>query len=88
MKSTLPACLTIREVAAYLRIGETKVRKLIRLKKLAAVDIGKATGRGQLRITQKALDDFQQSLLVSALTPKPRQKKEKPPHPKDAKYLS
>jgi hypothetical protein len=77
MKTNLPECFTVAEVAAHLRIGEAKVRAAIRLGKLAAIDIGLGVGRRSERIEPAALAEFKKSLAVRKVLPAKRAKKDR-----------
>ncbi|HEY0875554.1 MAG TPA: helix-turn-helix domain-containing protein [Vicinamibacterales bacterium] len=52
--STEPVALTIEEVAALLRVGPKAVRRLIRLKRLVAVQVT----RRSVRIHRSAVEQF------------------------------
>ena len=56
------AILTVREVAAYLRMSETKVYRLVKERRLPVVRIGKAW-----RFRKDLLDDWLSQRTVSSM---------------------
>jgi excisionase family DNA binding protein len=53
--------MTLREVAATLKVSETTVRRMVRSGLLSAYKVGK---RGQLRIREEDLESFLQKQRV------------------------
>jgi excisionase family DNA binding protein len=66
----LPQLLTVREVAAELRVSTSLVYELIESKKLACHRIGK--GRGAIRVGRVDLDRFVEECRVESQPPRVR----------------
>jgi hypothetical protein len=67
--------LSIEEFASRYRMGEKKVREMIRKGIVEAIDIGIATGRHQVRIMPEACRKFEELVRVRPAVPRQRKKK-------------
>ena len=71
--------LSVKEVAAELRLSEDSIYKLCSLKKLRHERHGSKQGR--IRIPEEAIEEYRKSVTVEAGTEEPGRKAPAPPLP-------
>jgi excisionase family DNA binding protein len=73
-----PRGMTTGEVARYLRIGEDRVRSLIRSGQLGAIDTAaNRSGRPRYVVLPHHLAEWEQSRRVAAPSPKPARRRKR-----------
>ena len=72
--------LSVKEVAAELRLSEDSIYKLCSLRKLRHERHGPK--RGTIRIPEEAIEEYRKSVTVEAGTEEPRRKSSAPPLPR------